>query len=216
MRDEQYPLVSRQVRVIMLLWAAGQAGLTPLSVARLHTLAYLSNVLAPVWDVAVFDGKLLKRRSGPFYPMLQREMDRLVGLGIVRMSGIRHVADQGGRWRVEGDCRLNGEFSDRIVTYLGTLDGYRMAGGFLVELSQALSALSDSELARASAEDATYADPLVDDQGVIDFAEWRLANPAAKAAEAFANLLPGGAVATQGERLHLYARHLKRRLAGAR
>lgn len=61
----------RQIRLVLLLDAAEKTGLTPLPILQLHTLAFLANILAPVWDFEPIDGKLLKRRGGPFYPRLQ-------------------------------------------------------------------------------------------------------------------------------------------------
>ncbi len=66
----------RRVRLVVLLDAAEAAGLVPIKILRFHAFAYLSNVLAPVWDLSVFDGKGFKRRGGPFYPALQRDLIR--------------------------------------------------------------------------------------------------------------------------------------------
>ena len=74
-----YDALRRRIRLLLLLDGSERAGLAPINVRRLHTYAYLSNVLAPVWNTRVFDGSLLKRRGGPFYPALQHDLDRLVG-----------------------------------------------------------------------------------------------------------------------------------------
>jgi len=202
--------VQRRVRLVMLLDAAEQAGLLPLSLVRLHAFAYLSNVLAPVWRLAPLDGKLLKRRGGPFYPDLQRDLDRLVGTGVVAIAELRYVADADDRWRVDGSCRLNPASAAPILEAVARYDDERRLLAFIQELAYALSALGDAELDRLFTEDATYTDPLV-----IDFAEWRDSNHTADVANYFDRLLPGGIQPTMGEKLHLYARHLHRRFAGA-
>src|SRR5437016_336881 len=89
--DKAFESVRRRVRVIALIDAAENAGLNPIPILRLHALAYLSNVLAPVWNMPALDGKVLKRRGGPFYPALQRDLDFLVGAGVVVISGLIHV-----------------------------------------------------------------------------------------------------------------------------
>ena len=101
----------RQVRLLMLLDGADLAGIAPLRVNRLHTYAYLSNVLAPVWDARVFDGRLLKQKGGPFYPELQHDLDRLVGSGLVVITGLGHKLDEGDRWRLDGSFALNREMA---------------------------------------------------------------------------------------------------------
>src|SRR4029077_7402288 len=85
---------------------------------------------------------------------------------------------------------------------------------FVDEVAYALSALSDSDFDRAMSEDATYSDPLVSFGNVVDFDEWRRTNYSANAARHFENLMPSGARATPGEMLHLYVRHLRRRIHG--
>ena len=44
-----YDALRQQVRLLMLLDGSERAGITPIRLHRLHTYAYLSNVLAPVW-----------------------------------------------------------------------------------------------------------------------------------------------------------------------
>lgn len=209
-------ILHRRVRLLVLLSAAESAGLVPLPVIRLHTLAYLANVLASVWDMPAIEGKILKRRGGPFYPALQRDLDRLVGLGLVAVSKLSHVLDDDQRWRLEGSYRLNHELADPILRCVRTYDDECRIMLFIEELAYAVSGLSDADIDRATLQDATYADPLVDVGNVVDFGEWSDVNYSANAARRFRELIPGGARATPGEMLHLYLRHLHTRLHGGR
>jgi hypothetical protein len=206
--------VRRRIRLVVLLDAAEHAGLVPIEIMRLHAFAYLSNVLAPVWDMPAFDGKVLKRRGGPFYPDMQRDLDRLVGMGVVIISGLGHVRDDYGRWRLEGSYRLNQRLAVGVVAQLRRYDSERQLLVFVRELAFALSALSDDDLLRAFNQDATYAHPGVSVDEVIDFDEWSKRNYTARAARAFDTLVPGASHATPGEKLHLYVRHLHRRMHG--
>lgn len=205
----------RQVRLVVLLHAAERAGLTPLPILRLHTFAFLSNVLAPVWHLPALDGKLLKRRGGPFYPALQLDLDRLVGMGVATISGLSHAKDESNRWRLEGAYQLNGPLARAALTRLSELDEERRIVGFVQELAFALSALTDRELDSAMMEDATYADPVVGVGNVIDFAEWQDRNWSAGAARYFERVMPNGGTATPGEKIHMYVRHLHARLKRA-
>lgn len=208
-------VLRRQVRLVTLLDAAEGAGLVPLKILRLHAFAYLSNVLAPVWDMPVLDGRVLKRRGGPFYPDLQQDLDRLVGQGVTVISGVGHVQDEAERWRLEGAYRLNRKFADPILEVLSHFPEERHLRSFISELSYALSALSDEELDCAFREDATYSDPMITVDNVIDFSDWSERNYSANAADKFDVVIPGGN-ATPGEKLHLYVRHLQRRIHGGR
>jgi hypothetical protein len=160
------------------------------------------------------DGKLLKKKSGPFYPILQRDLDGLVGSGVVLISGLGHVLNEDKQWRLEGSYRLNRSFGARIVDRIRSLDVERRLLGFQQELAYAFSALSDAEMDNAIGEDATYSSPLVDFGNVIDFSEWQRRNYSANAAERFESLLPDEGRATSAEKLHLYLRHLKAILNG--
>jgi hypothetical protein len=182
----------------------------------LHAFAYLANVLAPIWDLPAFDGKILKRRGGPFYPSLQLDLDRLVGRGLAIVSHLSHVPTEEGQWRLEGSYSLNRDFANGVLAQLDTYMDERRQRSFIGELAYALSALSDDELVTAVGADATYVDPRTSAGNVIDFAEWRDANYSEAIARRFAPLIPGGGKATVGEQLHLYARHLQRRISAQR
>jgi hypothetical protein len=210
--EEDIGTLRRQVRIVVLLHAADRAGLTPLPILRLHTFAFLSNVLAPVWRLPPLDGKLLKRRGGPFYPALQLDLDRLVGMGVARISGLSHAKDEGDRWRLEGAYELNEPLARAALARASELDEEWRIFTFVQELAFALSALTDHELDTAMMEDATYADPVVGVGNVIDFAEWQDKNWSASAAGYFERVMPSGVAATPGEKIHMYVRHLHARL----
>lgn len=211
---DRFILLRQQLRLIMLLEAAENAGLTPLSIVRLHGFAYLANVLAPVWDLQAYDGKIFKRHGGPFYPALQKSLDRLVGTGLVLISSLGYNRDESGRWRLEGSYTLNREEAGKILSYVQQFEEEQHIANFIQELAYAISALSDEELDQAMTEDATYSDPLIDFGNVVDFAEWRRLNYTANAALELGRLLPNHIQATSGEKLHFYIRHLRSRLHG--
>lgn len=221
-RDDSETTVSalrRKIRVLGLLKGVEDAGLAPVRVLRLHALAYLANVLAPVWDMPSFDGKVLKRRGGPFYPALQADLDRLVGLGLVHVSNLKHVKDVDDRWRLEGEYRLDHGFADPVLAAMARYEEHGRLLGFVRELAFAVSAIADDELDAAPSEDATYSNPAISNGNVVDFGEWqdwRQVNASVNAAEYFATAVPGALEASPGERLHLYARHLAHRIHARR
>jgi hypothetical protein len=210
--DEWYRALRRRIRLVVLLDSAEDAGLVPLSVLRCHTLAYLSNVLAPVWDMPVLDGKVLKKHGGPFYPALQGDLDGLVGLGVVLISKLGYSLDEDQRWRLEGSFRLNRRLGEPILRCISRFEDERRLGAFIQELCYAVSALNDGELDRAMAEDATYGDPIVGVGNVVDFAEWQDLNYSANATRRFERFVPESGQVTVGEKLHFYVRYLRTRL----
>lgn len=214
--DEFVASIRRRVRLVSLLEASREAGIEPLPTLRLHLIAYLANVLSPVWDMPSVDGSVLKRSGGPFYPDLQNDLDRLVGLGVVRVEKLRHQRIDDDRYRLDGSYRLNPDLAEPILTYLSTMPEEAVAMRFVRELVLALSALTDEEIDRAITEDPTYTNPKVGNDNVIDFGEWLSANYSAAAAEKVGDLVPSGAVVGASEKVHLYVRHLRRRLQGGR
>ena len=210
--DREVAAIRRRVTLITLMDAATQAGIVPIQILRIHTLAYLVNVLAPIWDLPVLEGKILKRHGGPFYPTLQQDLDRLVGLGITQVMELHHVEDSPGCWRLEGRYSLNYDFAQPILDQIRKIPDEYEVWSFIHELVVAISSLSDHDIDIAMKEDATYSDPYVAVGNVIDFAEWSTKNSSASAADYFETVLPSGGRTTPGEKLHLYVQHLYRRL----
>ena len=200
-----------QVRLLLLLSAAREAGLTPLYVAAVHSLAFLANVLSPVWDIASMDGKVLKRRAGPFYPDLQHDLDRLVGLGLVEIFAVRYVKD-GDRWRLDASFSLKEPQSTRALDAIRAYADEHAVDEFLGELCLALSGYPKPLLNLVALQDATYADQMVAPGSVLDFAEWQARNYSAQAARTFDRFAPASVRLTPAEEVHLYLRHLQSRL----
>lgn len=201
---------AQTVRVLTLLDALAAAGLAPSSSRALHELAYLANVLAPVFDLPPLDATLLKRKSGPYYPELQQTIDRLVGRGLVEAQELRYELDE-----IEQRYRISASYLLRWSEVHAALNRYRelypVEALFLEELAAAYSALSDAEQGHVAVGDARYADVSVDVNNVIDFGEWSSAekNFSRNAAMTFA---PGMHL-PPAERLYLYLDHLQQRAA---
>jgi hypothetical protein len=201
-----------QVRLLHLLEAADVAGLTPLDVGALHGIAYFANVLSPVWHLPSLDGKVLKTAGGPFYPNLQRDLDRLVGRGLVIISSVGHRQDDEGRWKLMGTFELHWEFARPVLDALAGFDDERHVRAFIQELAMAISVFSTDSIGLASEADPTFGDPLNKPGNVVDFGEWQRRNHAVNAARMFRMFAPHGVNPTDAELLHLYLRHLESRL----
>jgi hypothetical protein len=204
--DDAELSLRRQIRLLVLLDAAASSGLTPLPLALVHAIAYLSNVLAPIWNLEPFDGKVLKRRGTPFYPSLQWDLDRLVGRGLVVVSDIRYLQVEG-KWQLDGEYRVNRSFSSPVLRAIHSTRFEQGLVEFCGVLTEAVAGLPAKDAARALLEDAAYSDPNVDISNVVDFAEGKTLNYAANAAATFR---PDVSL-TPAERVHLYVAHLQAR-----
>jgi hypothetical protein len=198
-----------RLRLLLLLDACEAADLTPIPVMRLHALAFLSNVLSPIWSVNSYDGKILKRRGGPFYPELQSQLDRLVGLGLVGVHDVRHIEEEG-KWRIEAKFSVNPGMADTIIADAQIFVDERSVTEFFRRLAFAISRLRQplEELVKF---DATWSDPRTGAGDVIDFSEWRRANYSVFAARMFENLSAKGVKIGRGDKLNLYMRFMERK-----
>lgn len=206
----------------MLLDAAERAAITPIESPRFHALAYLADVLSPVWGLPAFDGKILRIDGGPHYPDLQEELNHLVVMGLVEVSGLRYA----GRGENDVGARVEGSYAldfrspclKPLLGALGAETGQRpldsndtLVHRFLVELAGALATLPGEEINKATSSDATYCSEGLG-ENVIDFAAWAKnpwdANPSWRAAERFERFLPHDSHLTSGEKLFLYATYL--------
>lgn len=197
------------VRVLVLLDALARAGLVPTAARTLHELAYLANVLSPVFDLIPFDAKLLKRSSGPYYPELQLAIDHLVGRVLVDALNVeyRYLEDDK-RYRVVATYRL---YRSRVQAALDRhAEVFPEEALFLRELASAYSVLSDDQLGRAALQDARYADQSVDVDNVIDFGEY--ASPSKNFSRNAALAFAPGRRLQPAERLYLYLDHLSTRV----
>jgi hypothetical protein len=219
--DGELQVLRQRGRVLLLLDAAERAAAAPLSTDRLHALAFLADVLSPVWHLSSFDKVVLKSAQGPFFPELQREMDRLVVMGLLEVSNIRYLPRPRGGARIEANygLRFASPHLEEILSRLGAR-GSKPAfdpadvqvHAFLVELAGALARLPDDEIARAAISDATYSDRAIDNDNLIYITGVLHPNRSVVTAERFANFMPPGATLSAGEKLYLYATYLGRRV----
>lgn len=200
----------QSVRVLVLLDALARAGLVPTPARALHELAYLANVLSPVFNLAPFDAKLLKRASGPYYPEMQLAIDRLVGRGLVHAMNVeyRYLAEDK-RYRVLAQYRVHRSRVQAALERHGQV--FAQEAQFLLELAAAYTVLSDDKLGHAALQDARYADLSVDVSEVIDFGEYD--NPAKNFSRNAAMTFAAGRRLEPAERLYLYLDHLNARVA---
>lgn len=202
-----------RLRLVMLLDACEAADLTPISLRRFHALAFLANVLAPVWSIESYDGKVLKRDGGPFYPLLQVQLDSLIGLGVVSIRDVHYVIESDDSCRLDGRLCLNAQRSRFVTDVAQTFRSERALTSFLRRLTFAASRVG-KPLEELVFFDPTWSDPRTGAGDVIDFAEWRWANYTAFTAESFDRLGTEGFRINQSEKLQLYMRLLERRSLG--
>lgn len=197
----QHPLLVRRMWLLLLMDASERAGTSPLSVAQLHRLIYLANALAPIYDLPIPDGYILKYRRGPFFPIVHWDIGRLVTQGLVIASQLRPFKDRQGYW-IAGSYRLSGRGAAAVDTAI-TIETVFPKASYLREIGIAFATLGSSNRETAALADVNY-EPLVEDTAT-NFGDDG-DNLAPNAAEA---LIEDGAPNVRRLRLHRYFRYLE-------
>jgi len=210
MSENDVDSLRRMERLLLLLAAARQAGITPIKIQPLHAFAYLANVLAPVWHMRPLNERLLKRQGGPYYTDMQTDLDRMVGMGLARIVGVTHTQTPDGSWRLEGAYEPHPIVSRSALDFVREVPENKSTWVFVQELAYALSAMPTEDLASALVEDATYVDPASSDDTLLNL---DARNPSLRVAQYFKKLRSNGVPMSPGEQIHLYVRHLHARRA---
>ncbi len=201
----------RPIRVLALLDALADASIFDAPLRVVHELAYLSNVLAPVFDLEPFSASLLKRQGGPYYPKLQETIDLLVGRGMVLASGISYeLVPEERRYRLQANYRINRNLAEPVLTAYREVYADTSEPFFIGELCAAYSMLADQELGQAFRFDARYADKDVDNNEVIDFGQWVSAASTNFSRNAAMSFRPGESL-QPAERIFMYIEHVQRK-----
>lgn len=215
-READVAHVRRQLRIIGILSAAHDAGLTPLPTLHLHTIAYFADALAPVWGLRILDAQLLKRRDGPLSPTFQKDVDGLVGRGVITPTSVRHVTDSDGTCRLDASYVLHDKFASPIVQAAESFAEQAQQLVFVREVVHAISGLGALGIREASASDAAYGDDVVDVGSFVDIAGTHTgANLTARVAMRIGQLMSSEVNLTSSEMVHLYVREVYNRVSRA-
>lgn len=210
--DDAGHRVRRRVRLLMLLDAADYVVIAPVETSRLHALAFLADVLSPIYDLAALSGRILKRRVGPYFPELQWELDRLVGMGLVDVFNLKPIVEETNAY-LDASFALNWARAQPIVERIYSDEAWLVQRDFFRQLAGALASLPDQDLDDATRADVTWETGL---QGtVIDYAEWRAKNYSTLSvghiAELTSEVLGGFPVElSPGAKVSLYVQYLRR------
>src|SRR5271163_530392 len=118
--------------------------------------------------------------AGPYFPDLQWEIDRMIGLGLVVPSELLPVVDAKTA-HIEPLLSLEHDRSAALLGLVHEDPQFRSLRDFLRELAGALSNIEETDLDAATRSDVTWE---AGHRGaVIDYAEWRANNFSTMSAE---------------------------------
>jgi hypothetical protein len=195
------PILVARMWLLLLLDASERAGIAPLSVERLHRLVYLANALAPVYNLVVPDGYILKYRRGPFFPLVHWDVGRLVAQGLVLAAGSRPIKDKLGYW-VSANYSLS-------KSGMASVDGALMLetvapkATYLQEVALAFAALEGPQRDAATLTDVNYDSAIEETPVYFGDDEQNLSPFAAEA------VVEAGAPSVRRLKLHRYFQYLE-------
>ncbi|WP_025041868.1 hypothetical protein [Nitrosospira briensis] len=154
---------------LICLAEASRMGFAPLASTQIHVLLYLANTLAPLFEVAPVRGRILKRGAYPFYPDVQRELDRLAFSGIFFIERV----DFGPHRHLTAHYGLGPRGSSVCTALVAhSKEAERTARLFRELVSACFGKFIGTQTAIGSI-DANYGNDDVLEGEVVDFSEWQ-------------------------------------------
>jgi hypothetical protein len=201
-----------------MLSSLSAAGVEEVGMRDFHAFAFFTEVLAPIWGLEPPTGDVLKEEGGPHYPILQRALDRLVGLGLVRVT--RLTGDErGGRWKLDVSFSIRVREAAPVIELLDSFpDEDPRLTRFLEELAFSFAEIAPQHRDDAALVDALWSAAGYDDNRLIEFTKsnsGRIArNYSADAARQFQKFAPANVNLSPAEQTSLYMSLMRRRTGG--
>ncbi|OWQ98079.1 hypothetical protein CDO81_26930 [Roseateles puraquae] len=197
--------------IVLCVSEARRMGLTPMETSKLHVILYLANTLADLFDVTRVRGRVLKRGDYPFFPDVQREVDRLAFAGVLV---IEHV-EFGAKGRMAAEYGLGSQGAAICDAMLMHSAEARRTARLLRELVSACFGKFMGARADIGRVDANYGDATVAPGEVVDFSEWSHENKNVEVARYLIDHLRQLRPDVQRDGVRLYCDYLDRAMAEA-
>lgn len=143
-------------------------GLAPLATPHLHVILYLANTLAELFEVTRVRGRVLKHGVFPFFPDVQREIDRLAFAGILSIERV----DFGPKDHFSAHYELGIRGHSTYTALLAHSKEAQRTSRLFRELVSACFGRFLNTRAGIGPIDANYGNSAVLDGEVVDFSEW--------------------------------------------
>jgi hypothetical protein len=215
--EEEIRSVFTQVRLLQIFVALDRAGALPATVSDLHTFAFFSNVMSPLWSLEPLEGAVLKLADGPYYPFLQKELDHLVGVGFLEIDSLDVTKPDKGSAQLRATFRLAPQAAEAAVIKIQILPDEVETLRFLTELAFSFADIRRDDRGAAAIKDATFSNPAISDDRVIDFGDWNdpeVADASVRTANRFQKYAPNGVTLNRAEKLSMYMSLVARRSRG--
>jgi hypothetical protein len=203
-----------QHRLLQMLRALDLAGACPISLSAIHSFAYFTDVLSPLWNLPSPDNGVLKNSQGPFYDTIQKQLDLLIAAGAVTVEQFEYEEAKDEKAWLEAQISLPSSMATELDDLVNLFPDDRKRFPFLCELALAFSEIRPDKQDDAALVDATYSDPRYNENRVIDISNERTKTATLRVTEKFQEYSDDGQPLTKAQKLLLYMRLMKRRAHG--
>lgn len=197
--------------VVLCISEARRLGVAPVATSQLHVILYLANTLADLFGVTRVRGRVLKRGDYPFYPDVQREVDRLAFAGVLVIDDV----DFGAKGHMAAHYGLGPLGGDICKSMLAHSTEAQRTARLLRELLSACFGKFLTTRADIGAVDANYGNPSVAPGEVVDYSEWTADNKNLEVARYLIEHLRQLRPDVQRDGVRLYCDYLDRAMAAA-
>lgn len=167
----------RRFWTLALLAGSERAGTSPMSLKQFNMLAYLANAVAQCYDIVPLNPIILKEKSGLLYPKLIWDLDRLVGMGLARVSNI--VLTSNGETK-SVSYGITTEGINTLKTCISISDGLKNTASALSSTAMAFCRTRHCiSVGSLHNRDGNLANNRFGDGDVVDFGLWDLQNATA-------------------------------------
>lgn len=195
--------------------------MTPIAAQKLHALAYLSDVLSPVWGLVAFDPVALKTGREPFFGRFQDELDDLIILGLLEVTTFDYGPPEsvGGGTGIQLNARYQLRYSssylEPLIAHIRQDEELGVRLKFFISLAAAISRLPDNVIAEAATKDAAWDNADIPTNDVVEFSTvfgGRSRNRTDGTLDVFSKHVPGSKTLDPVAKLRLYTAFLAERL----
>ncbi len=202
----EHSALATRIWLLLLLTELASAGLVPIERLRLHKLLFLSNSLAPVYGSQLPAPGVSRNTDGPFYPRLQWQLDRLIGMSLVSIEDLS-------LWPTRGNKK-------QTITYTVTEKGFHIIDQCLIlpsiqklqqffkELCFSFATIKDETRDAAALHEINYAKPGAANGSFVDLSR-RESNLTTDLTDYFAGFVPQQGLTNRREQVRLYIHYLE-------
>lgn len=196
----------RRFWILSLLAGSERAGTSPMDVRQFNLLAYLANAVARCYNIEPLNPIILKEKNGILYPKLIWDLDRLVGMGLARVSNIV-LTSKGETKSVSYGITTKGINS--LKTCIEISDGLKNTASALSSTAMAFCRTRHNiDIGGLHSKDGNLANSRFSDGDIVDFGLWDFQNATANSVDFVKESITAPFSGSISTAINLYAQYL--------